>query len=335
MREPEGDKRLKWAFAISLLLHAAALGAAARIPAHVGTLTRDFDDIRVFHETSPPIVTTVDLVEWPLDGFPDTAIQLASAPALLTQPDPEPSAPRPETTAAADRPSAPARTPTRPVRAQPAAPSPPQSETPRASLVPEAPGDGRPAGGGGGGGGGFADLGSPSPNGNLAGPASGGTPAGELPGQGPGTGPGVGPGSGGGTGGGSGGGTGTGAGTGVGEGTGTGAGGGSGSGGTGDGGTGGFTSRVADRLEPVVLSKGVLDYPPAAAQDGVEGTVRLQVLVDEQGAVAEASVIASSGDTRLDAAALEFVRRWRYRPAVQDGQPRRVHTYATVRFELQ
>jgi outer membrane biosynthesis protein TonB len=36
----------------------------------------------------------------------------------------------------------------------------------------------------------------------------------------------------------------------------------------------------------------------------------------------------------LDAAASESVKGWRYKPAVQDGKPRRVYTHAVVRFEL-
>jgi protein TonB len=119
----------------------------------------------------------------------------------------------------------------------------------------------------------------------------------------------------------------------VGEGSGSGTGGGEGDGGTGAAG-GGFTSRVADRREPEVIRKGSLEYPASAVTDGVEGTVRLRVLVGETGDVLEVEVTESSGDRRLDIAAEEFVRAWRYRPAVQDGQPRRVHTYAKVTFEL-
>lgn len=123
---------------------------------------------------------------------------------------------------------------------------------------------------------------------------------------------------------------------GVGEGTGAGDGSGSGAGeGPGGAGSGGFASRVADRQEPEVVWKGTLEYPASAVRDGVEGTVKLKVLVTEGGQVAEAAVVDSSGDRRLDAAALEFVRGWRYRPAVQDGKPRRVYTYARVTFELQ
>jgi len=45
-------------------------------------------------------------------------------------------------------------------------------------------------------------------------------------------------------------------------------------------------------------------------------------------------VIESSGDPGLDMAAEEFVRKWRYLPAVQGGKPRRVHTEAKVIFRL-
>ncbi len=83
-----------------------------------------------------------------------------------------------------------------------------------------------------------------------------------------------------------------------------------------------------------MVEKGRLEYPRAAVEDGAEGKVKLKVLVTESGTVAEVSVSQSSGDRRLDAAAAEFVKGWRYKPAVQDGKPRRVYTYAVVTFEL-
>ena len=84
----------------------------------------------------------------------------------------------------------------------------------------------------------------------------------------------------------------------------------------------------------MVVYKGSLEYPPAAVADGTEGTVKLKVLVSEFGTVAEVTVVQSSHDRRLDAAAVEFVRGWRYKPAVQDAKPRRVYTRAAVTFKL-
>ena len=91
---------------------------------------------------------------------------------------------------------------------------------------------------------------------------------------------------------------------------------------------------MADRDTPAVVQKGKLEYPQAVVEDGVEGQVKLTVLVTESGTVGEVKIAQSSGDRRLDAAATEFVKGWRYRPAVQDGKPRSVYTYAVVIFEL-
>lgn len=317
----DGDRRLKWAFAIALLVHAAALGGAARLPAAVGPLSRDFEEIRVFDAVAPVVVSEVDLVEWPAETPSGTSVELAAA---------EPVSVEPPVTEATEQ-SVTERT----VRAPRPAPEPVERDTPEKTAVeprpepeatplPEAAESGDSASGGGGGGG-SVDLGSPSPNGDTAGPPAGGTLVGELPGEGAGSGSGVGPGSGGGRGGGTGGGIGSGEGTGVGEGPDTSEGAGAGS---------GFSSRVADRREPAVTWKGSLEYPGSAVEDGVEGMVRLQVLVNEAGEVAEAEVIESSGDQRLDSAAIEFVAGWRYRPAVQDGTPRAVYTYARVEFLL-
>ena len=336
MREADGDKRLKWAFALALLLHAGALAGAARIPAAVGSPGGSFEDIRVFDTAAPALVSTVDLVEWPLRASSDTSIEMALVEPVLVGPPAEESSERtPEAPRSVARSTAEPRDPVpqaetqqpKPVErarvpvVRPADTVPQPVERPPTPSTQDTRGDAVPAGGGGGGGG-SVDLGSASRNGTVAGIESGGTPLGEVPGTGTGIGVGVGSGSGGGTG--------SGTGTGVGEGSGTGTGGGAGDGGTG----GGFNSRVADRQEPEIISKGALEYPGSAVADGVEGMVRLKVLVSETGAVAEVDVIESSGDRRLDAAAAEFVGKWRYRPAVQDGMPRRVYTYAKVTFEL-
>jgi TonB family protein len=332
MREGDGEGQLRWAFALALALHVAALAGVSWLPAALGASAGDFEEIRVFDAAAPALISPVDLVEWPAEDLlkPPVAPSVPDLVALdkpepRRRVDPEPPL-RPTTSATPEprpaRPKTPAAEPPapqeaeggKPARAEPAAPA----------SATDTPGPGRP--GGGGGGGGFVDLGSPSPHGELPAPAAGGTPIGELPGEGTGSGTGVGPGSGGGTGGGSGGGVGTGDGTGVGPGTGSGSGGSSSA--------GGFSSRVADRRAPRVVRKGSLEYPPSAVAEGVQGTVRLKVLVTEEGEAAEVEVVDSSGDHRLDAAAAEFVKGWRYLPAVQDGEPRRVHTYARVEFEL-
>lgn len=61
-------------------------------------------------------------------------------------------------------------------------------------------------------------------------------------------------------------------------------------------------------------------YPIPELRRGVEGTVLLEILVDEQGLPIEVTIKRSSGHRRLDAAARKHVlAHWRFRPAMRDG----------------
>lgn len=55
------------------------------------------------------------------------------------------------------------------------------------------------------------------------------------------------------------------------------------------------------------------NYPAVAREMKVEGTVRLQAVVDRDGNVE--NVIVVSGHTLLKPAAVECVRQWKYEPA--------------------
>ena len=56
-------------------------------------------------------------------------------------------------------------------------------------------------------------------------------------------------------------------------------------------------------------------YPAMARKLGLEGTVKLRILVNQDGVPEQSKVLDSSGTEVLDAAALEAVRRWRFVPA--------------------
>ncbi len=56
-------------------------------------------------------------------------------------------------------------------------------------------------------------------------------------------------------------------------------------------------------------------YPSDSKARGSEGTVRLKVLITENGRVAEATVVGSSGDGSLDRAAVNAIYKWRFSPA--------------------
>jgi protein TonB len=56
--------------------------------------------------------------------------------------------------------------------------------------------------------------------------------------------------------------------------------------------------------------------------------------VDAWGEIIEARIVDSSGHARLDRAALDAVRRTRFRPALRDGDPVTSWVRIPVRFAL-
>jgi protein TonB len=93
--------------------------------------------------------------------------------------------------------------------------------------------------------------------------------------------------------------------------------------------------RPGDRQEPALDRDAAPDYPESAREDGVSGSVTLSYTVNGEGRVEDARVVKSSGDSRLDQAALEAAKKWRYKPAVREGQPHPVKWRRTLRFNLQ
>ncbi|WP_162615898.1 energy transducer TonB [Solilutibacter oculi] len=72
---------------------------------------------------------------------------------------------------------------------------------------------------------------------------------------------------------------------------------------------------------PVPTSRPAPQYPRAALRAGIEGTVRVQVDVGPDGVPTSVSLDQGSGHRELDRAALDAVKRWRFRPAMANGQP--------------
>jgi protein TonB len=79
-------------------------------------------------------------------------------------------------------------------------------------------------------------------------------------------------------------------------------------------------SSAADAI-PVPISSPSPRYPTRAMQRRESGTVRVQVQVGADGSPLDVSVLESSQSRDLDRAALEAVRKWRFRPAQKNGQP--------------
>ena len=76
------------------------------------------------------------------------------------------------------------------------------------------------------------------------------------------------------------------------------------------------------------------DYPAESRRRGEEGVVRLTLRIGSDGRVETAEVTGSSGYPALDRAALDAVRRWRFRPAVQAGLPVAASLGTAVHFRL-
>jgi periplasmic protein TonB len=92
--------------------------------------------------------------------------------------------------------------------------------------------------------------------------------------------------------------------------------------------------------EPVTIRKVSLlhmkppFYPPRCLRMGIEGTVRVRVLVGEDGAAQEVSLEKSSGDSALDESALTAVREWIFVPPSRDGLPVRAWAIVPIEFKL-
>jgi len=76
-------------------------------------------------------------------------------------------------------------------------------------------------------------------------------------------------------------------------------------------------------------------YPRDALRLGLQGVVMLQVTVDIDGRPLEVVIAQSSGHRDLDAAArLQVLKRWRFRPAMKDGQAVQAIGLVPVNFTL-
>ncbi len=90
-------------------------------------------------------------------------------------------------------------------------------------------------------------------------------------------------------------------------------------------------SRTPIITKPVFAAQPVPPrYPAVARKRGQEGTVWLDIWLDEQGNKSRLEITQSSGLTLLDASALKAVSRWQFKPYVKDG----IRTASRVRIPV-
>jgi|KBSMisStandDraft_5_1062788.scaffolds.fasta_scaffold129791_2 protein TonB len=84
---------------------------------------------------------------------------------------------------------------------------------------------------------------------------------------------------------------------------------------------------------PVKLADVAPIYPVIARNAHIQGVVILEAVLNAQGGVESVRVLRSV--PTLDEAAMDAVQRWRYTPALLNGQPVPVVMTVTVNFKLQ
>ncbi len=76
------------------------------------------------------------------------------------------------------------------------------------------------------------------------------------------------------------------------------------------------------------------EYPDRALNDRVSGSVVVQYVVDQKGHTTDIKVTQSTPPGVFDNAAIDAIRRWRYRPVQYNGEPVAVPVRTLIRFVL-
>jgi protein TonB len=83
-------------------------------------------------------------------------------------------------------------------------------------------------------------------------------------------------------------------------------------------------ANLLSRVDPV--------YPAEAKQNGIQGTVKLEVTIDKEGHVSTVALI--SGPAELVRSATDAVQQWVYRPTLLNGDAVSVLTTVDVNYTL-
>jgi len=83
---------------------------------------------------------------------------------------------------------------------------------------------------------------------------------------------------------------------------------------------------------PQLIGERVQRFPPQARKVGIQGTVILEAVIDQEGCVRHPRVL--KGVPSLDGAALAAVRSWTFRPATLNDKVVAVYYVLSVPFKL-
>jgi protein TonB len=75
-------------------------------------------------------------------------------------------------------------------------------------------------------------------------------------------------------------------------------------------------------------------YPFRASSRGIEGAVRIKLLISSEGTVQQVEILDAEPPGYFEEAVLKAVPLWKFTPGVIDGQPVAAWTVTSVRFDL-
>lgn len=82
---------------------------------------------------------------------------------------------------------------------------------------------------------------------------------------------------------------------------------------------------------PVPVRTVAPEYPSELRREGVSGLVMVKCSIDEQGNVA-ATEVEKSSNPAFEKPALDAVKRWKFKPAKQDGTPIAIKVSIPIKF---
>jgi protein TonB len=85
------------------------------------------------------------------------------------------------------------------------------------------------------------------------------------------------------------------------------------------------------RENPVPVRTVAPEYPREMKANGVSGLVMVKCTIDEQGNVQGTDVIKSSNE-QFDRYATDALKKWKFKPARQDGAPVSVQVTIPIKF---
>ena len=75
-------------------------------------------------------------------------------------------------------------------------------------------------------------------------------------------------------------------------------------------------------------------YPSFSKRSGEQGTVVVRLIISEVGEVEDVAILQSSAFPRLDRAATDIGRRYRFKPFLVNGSPQRISTNLLIKCNL-